>query len=118
MPSRIIISNRIIQRIRIPIQPLRTGVIDGVRGDEAGQGRVVVAGAVVQQAGAVAFFAGIDVCGGAAGAGVFELFAEGGVGQAADFVAVGVGDDRGAACLCVPACRAPLGAGRSARRQV
>ncbi len=95
MPTRIIVADRIIQGVGIPIQPLRAAVVEGVGGDESGQGGVVIAGAVVHQTAAVKLFAGVGIFRFAAAADVFGFFAEGAVGQAAEFRAGGVGEDRG-----------------------
>ena len=97
MPGRITIENRIIQRVGIAVQPLRPHIIHRIRGGEAREGGVVVAGTVVVEAAGVVFFAGVGVLRSLAAALVFGFFAEGGVGQAAGFEAVHVGDSRGAA---------------------
>ena len=95
MSARIIVADRIVQGVGVAVQPLRAAIIHGIRGDEARQGRVVVAGAVVQQAAGIEFFTGVAVGRFVAAARVLQLFAEGGVGQAADLDAAGAGQDRG-----------------------
>ena len=86
--------NRVLQGVGVAVQALWAAVIHAVGGDEARQGRVVVAGVVVEQAAAVAFFVGVSILRGRAGVAVCDFLPKGGVGQAADFDAAGIGQYR------------------------
>ncbi len=90
MPGRITINNRIIQGVGITVQALGAGVVDRIRRDEAGQGGVVVAGAVVHEAAGILLFAGVGVGRGVDAAAVFGFRAKGDVGPPPDFIAVAV----------------------------